>query len=1346
MGWMSYLIAASLLTAYLPLSVPAVQGGEHPGFVNDQSTVVASEPNVDLPSQKQIEAFRHEELEVGSHKSSRVADGNDTYSIEWTEAPRRLDVQQREVGILRKLVRHLGITQIPRVWLVVWALSTCSILIAVCYMVPHQAAHNTLRLPPRWEPGLENALPFRTWLQDLLLWTITSDLEPHRQAAAIISQLGGAARDLARTLTPQEIFNGGVINGQHLDPVSFLIHGLSTRFSPLDDEIRIRAAQDLLQFQRKGNESVDVLITRFETIRSRARAEGGGANVSTESASLILLRAIGVSSEQFQRLTQPFGLRLPNSEAELAQLMHQLRRMGHIIEHHPSNIADSLHRNVGASNSGQAFVVHSAEGSAEPSQTSWSYVGQSLPPQSSDTWEVPGQFSQSSTDWAYHVDPNVASDTDSATESDDFHQHEDDRDLDGLTAGEADEHLFWQYTEAKRRWRKYTGKPVRALRRVLRRKGKGKGKMKGSFFDITNALHESSYFRAKGKGGKSSGKGWGRKQNPKGRDGEILKCSICSSQYHLRARCPQNRSQRGFVQPASGPQSSQLPIPPGRANPPSMAGFVSAQSDVTQSDGQIGPASLHFATSQENGGEGHETPRRGEAPEVHVLTPDDPWMNWHEDPWRRNTVADNEHQPQPSSRSFAFGGHPASSNQFQPTGFDMLFPDLTGFGISGVWPPTQSAERFPGAVTTSVQPSMSRPELGPSLLPSSESQTMTQLFGMVAQQHQQVNEESGRESYPEMQPHQHALFSQLNVGNSSSVEHALQHPVVSNHPDQSVSAPGQTEVALRGLTDEMPTMFNQVYQLRANRQQPDNELTFNSTTNIGHPSINARQGIPSIFVPPSVEPVGAVPIVADSEAAREQTSHAPTRYEGDEDTCSICQLQFVHHDNVCRLPCRHVFHQTCIDEMIARDGESACPNCRGASTVIATWRYIAPTVVEQTNPVATPAQSPRSQGSTAFHTPQAEVVEHVERPSFPWWPVPEASKADKAGSFHVNTHRTESGQLGLLVDPGSYGNLVGEHWIQDVTRVAGENGYQTSTAKRAPLEVGGVGKGTQRCTQEITVPAALRSADGSMTKASFSAPMIPSSSCPALLGLKSLIEHRAVLDLSEQRLILLPRDTPIEAPPGSEVYALERSSTGHLLLPIDDFNSLTSAQQERGSTAPKHLFADNETNASEKGQSKGKSKAMSRAASVGPVASIPGYTPTMRDRWEVFPGEVVRIHAVPRTTLFRPDDVPDCPVPLHELASERVTEVAPDKETLQVIQDSWAKTSSIQNAMTPWVGVTRFTRVGASGSRLAVEATGAAIQRSVHFAPPGASSSHSQVVGEAEQTESPTKWDVIGSS
>ena len=57
---------------------------------------------------------------------------------------------------------------------------------------------------------------------------------------------------------------------------------------------------------------------------------------------------------------------------------------------------------------------------------------------------------------------------------------------------------------------------------------------------------EKAFFKGKGKSkgskakGKSSGFGAGRKLNPRGRDGEIMKCSICDDQYHLRARCHRN--------------------------------------------------------------------------------------------------------------------------------------------------------------------------------------------------------------------------------------------------------------------------------------------------------------------------------------------------------------------------------------------------------------------------------------------------------------------------------------------------------------------------------------------------------------------------------------------------------------------------------------------------------------------------------------------------------------------------------------------------------------------------------------------------------------------------------------
>ena len=104
------------------------------------------------------------------------------------------------------------------------------------------------------------------------------------------------------------------MNGVQLDPVSYLLHGLSSRFGALGEESRLRATQ----VARRQGETVDALVSRFELVRSRARTEGGGV-VSVETAALILWRACGVSSEQFQTLTQPFGLRLPGNDAEFAQ-------------------------------------------------------------------------------------------------------------------------------------------------------------------------------------------------------------------------------------------------------------------------------------------------------------------------------------------------------------------------------------------------------------------------------------------------------------------------------------------------------------------------------------------------------------------------------------------------------------------------------------------------------------------------------------------------------------------------------------------------------------------------------------------------------------------------------------------------------------------------------------------------------------------------------------------------------------------------------------------------------------------------------------------------------------------
>ena len=57
-----------------------------------------------------------------------------------------------------------------------------------------------------------------------------TELRPAQQAAAIVMRLGGAARELVRSITPDEIMNGGVVNGIPVVPVTYIVDGLQNRF------------------------------------------------------------------------------------------------------------------------------------------------------------------------------------------------------------------------------------------------------------------------------------------------------------------------------------------------------------------------------------------------------------------------------------------------------------------------------------------------------------------------------------------------------------------------------------------------------------------------------------------------------------------------------------------------------------------------------------------------------------------------------------------------------------------------------------------------------------------------------------------------------------------------------------------------------------------------------------------------------------------------------------------------------------------------------------------------------------------------------------------------------------
>eukprot|EP00969_Alexandrium_andersonii_P299204 13227440-Alexandrium_andersonii.AAC.1 len=69
---------------------------------------------------------------------------------------------------------------------------------------------------------------------------------------------------MCRTITPQELANGGVFNGVQYDPVSYIVAGLQHRSAQLDAETRLAAATQLQAFARHHHESINATLARFD--------------------------------------------------------------------------------------------------------------------------------------------------------------------------------------------------------------------------------------------------------------------------------------------------------------------------------------------------------------------------------------------------------------------------------------------------------------------------------------------------------------------------------------------------------------------------------------------------------------------------------------------------------------------------------------------------------------------------------------------------------------------------------------------------------------------------------------------------------------------------------------------------------------------------------------------------------------------------------------------------------------------------------------------------------------------------------------------------------------------------
>ena len=434
---------------------------------------------------------------------------------------------------------------------------SCGVLFVLGFMNNGAQAPNQ-REAPRWNPDDPSAPSFRSWLTDISHWCLRTQMPPHEQALSIADNLGGTAREMTRTITPQEFLVGGQVNGVQLDPVSYIIAGLHSQFAQLDEETRIQAMCEFLAFNRRSSESINSMLARHEIVRNRARVDGR-FDMGVEGVALQIVRILHFTPHQLVELLRTFGGSFPSNEGELRLMTNEIRRNARITENVPNNIGSFLQPFRQAQRGSYLVTTTEEPQLAIQDENASTFLGMSYAPQ--DQVDSPyvsgGQSTEDNRDYW--------SSTDSDTSSDNYEDNIDMSDVQNLPTAEAEEILYYQKSFAKKRWRRYTAKPVRKVRRFIRKRkayfmkgGKGKGRRPGKGHSGKGKRQHTYYNDGTtdedwldgisvliGKPEDqvastflSSGKGKGRSGNPIGRDGEKMKCFGCGSTDHLNKDCP----------------------------------------------------------------------------------------------------------------------------------------------------------------------------------------------------------------------------------------------------------------------------------------------------------------------------------------------------------------------------------------------------------------------------------------------------------------------------------------------------------------------------------------------------------------------------------------------------------------------------------------------------------------------------------------------------------------------------------------------------------------------------------------------------------------------------------------
>ena len=1008
--------------------------------------------------------------------------------------------------------------------------------------------------PPAWNPDATSAMPFRTWTQRLMVWGILAvDLDPSQQCAAIVERLGGSARELADALSWQELTQGGQVGGQQLDPVTFLLTQLAAHYAPFGEEQRVSGMTELMSFHRAPNERTDALVARFRTLRWRAAQGGAGMLMNWEGYSWLLLRACGVNPTQLLQLLQPFQGRFPNTQQEFEDIQLALRRMARILEGQTGNLASSLRqapRNFGGweEPGGLAFPAMQAPqqtgnlgdpwhtGDADPWAGAANAPAQPAPDSnwpSSSTAGIPGGGSSypasSNQVWPYQGSSGTETDTSSDYEPGD---HAIDPAIAALTPAQQDQHYWQTYKTAKKSFRAHFRKPTRNVRRFVRRKGKGKGKGKSRFHFLAefNDEQREAFFGNKGsKGkGKSSAKGKGRRGNPTGRDGQVMKCDVplpsgqpCNSDTHLRADHHRFMNTSGYT----GYQSAAYQQPTAAGGPlddilsgllqqPPTVGYYTSPNEgevITPQRTAAEQTSL-VALNMPLGGRLAGVPITseqgiwGEVPLIVNDTRFNPQISWHQSNmnWQAPVI-----EPTPAENG-------------QGNGTQANYAEL---GIQ-----LQQRQTLVQQVETHYQSNTI--EVATSRISVQQLHTEFPGIGAMAMHQQNRTRNVMHDAQPDDRHRQPAAWmTQFNQGGDRIPITSLQ-AVGENTMDTIIHESREVRNVAATLSDDT----------RALRMQEASRQLATMISN--NPSIRLQPAVPAELDPDS-----------------------PTYETQEEELCVICQMTIDngYNESISLLRCNHYYHTTCIDTWLGTQlsmnprEDGWCPCCRGPIEVEHTF---GDSVMFRMHQIEQEADEPDDEFNTPSDTSQVSGF------AAPVWDAFAPSLAITQLLYHAHTQI--SGKLSMIVDPGAWISMFGKTIARALAQSCVAAGYKPEQTKLDnQIGIAGVGNGANLIKYNFDGPIAIPSEDGTSRLFNLSAGIVeaPGEELPGLLGMDVLRSRRAIMDIGNKRLIF-PGEGEVEItlPPGSFVTPLLEAPSGHMVMIIDAYKHLE--QREGGVHEP----------------------------------------------------------------------------------------------------------------------------------------------------------------------------------